>query len=49
LTLNEEMSIDNRYVDDTTLIATIFDKLSISTAELEAFYFSWICSSWILF
>ena len=30
-----DMSIDIRYADDTILISTIFDKLQLSTAELE--------------
>jgi hypothetical protein len=41
LTLNDEMSTDIRYADDTTLIAAIFEKLSISTSELEA-----SCKKW---
>jgi len=31
LTLNEELSINIRYADDTTLIATIFEKLYINS------------------
>jgi len=31
LTLNEELSIDIKYADDTMLIATILEKLTIST------------------
>ena len=30
-----DMSIDIRYADDTILISAIFDKLQLSTAELE--------------
>ena len=30
-----DMSIDIRYADDTILISTIFDKLQLSTAELD--------------
>ena len=33
--MSADMSIDIRYADDTTLITTIFDKLKITTGELE--------------
>ena len=33
--LNENMSVDIRYADDTTLIYAEFEKLQISTVELE--------------
>ena len=35
LQLTENLSCDIRYADDTTLIATVFEKLKLSTAELE--------------
>ena len=41
LELKENMSTELRYADDTTLVATIFEKLEISTAELET-----ACSKW---
>ena len=34
LSLTQEVSFDVRYADDTTLIAAVFEKLSISTEEL---------------
>ena len=33
--LNENMSIDFRYADDTKFISDIFEKLQLSTLELE--------------
>ena len=39
--LNENMSVDIRYADDTTLIVTIFEKLQLSTLELEQ-----ACQKW---
>ena len=39
--LSEEMSTELRYADDTTLIAAIFEKLELSTSELET-----ACSKW---
>ena len=33
--LNENMSVDVRYADDTTLISAVFEKLHLSTLELE--------------
>ena len=33
--LNENMSVDIRYADDTTLIYDVFEKLQLSTLELE--------------
>ena len=33
--LTNNLSTDIRYADDTTLISTIFEKLQLSTAELE--------------
>ena len=41
LTLNENLSIDTRYADGTTLIAAIFNKLSLSTEELESSCRKW--------
>ena len=35
LSLTENLSCDVRYADDTTLITTIFNRLKLSTAELE--------------
>ena len=35
LTYAMDISIDIRYADDMTLISAIFDKLQLSTAELE--------------
>ena len=35
ISLTQELSMDVRYADDTTLIAAIFEKLSLSTEELE--------------
>ena len=35
LHLDEQLSTDCRYADDTTLIAAIFEKLKLSTHELE--------------
>ena len=39
--LREDLSADIRYADDTILIATIFEKLQLSTAELEK-----TCKKW---
>ena len=33
--LNENMSVDIRYADDTTLISDVFDTMQLSTLELE--------------
>ena len=41
LKLNDHLSSDIRYADDTTLISAIFDKLGLSTSELEA-----SCQKW---
>ena len=41
LHLNEQLSTDGRYADDTTLIAAIFQKLKLSTHELGK-----ACSKW---
>lgn len=41
LHLNNNMVSDIRYADDTTLVSVIFDKLKISTDELEK-----ACSKW---
>ena len=35
LTLDDRLSTDIRYADDTTLIALVFEKLKLSTTELE--------------
>ena len=39
--LNENMSVDIRYADDTTLISAVFEKLQLSTLELEQ-----ACKKW---
>ena len=39
--LNENMSVDIRYADDTTLISAVFEKLQLSTFELEQ-----ACQKW---
>ena len=39
--LSEDMSADIRYADDTTLISVIFEKLKLSTQELEL-----ACQKW---
>ena len=39
--LNENMSVDIRYSDDTTLISAVFEKLQLSTLELEQ-----ACQKW---
>ena len=39
--LHDEMSLEERYADDTTLISAIFRKLSLSTRELEM-----ACKKW---
>ena len=39
--LNENMSVDIRYADDTTLISAVFEKLQLSTLELEQ-----ACQKW---
>ena len=41
LHLDDTLSTDVRYADDTTLIAQIFDKLKLSTRELES-----ACKKW---
>ena len=41
LTLNENLSIDTSYANDTTQIAAIFNKLSLSTEELESSCRKW--------
>ena len=41
LLLDGNISIDIRYADDTALLAAIFDKLSLSTSELEASCCKW--------
>ena len=41
LTYREKMSLDIRYADDTTLMSVIFEKLRLSTQELEA-----ACQKW---
>ena len=33
--LNENMSVDSRYAEDTTFISAVFEKLQLSTLELE--------------
>ena len=35
LKLNNDLTANIRYADDTTLIAAIFDKMKVSTKELE--------------
>ena len=39
--LNENMSVDIRYANDTTLISAVFEKLQLSTLELEQ-----ACQKW---
>ena len=39
--LNENMTVDIRYADDTTLISAVFEKLQLSTLELEQ-----ACQKW---
>ena len=39
--INNKLSTDIRYADDSTLLAAIFEKLELSTAELET-----ACSKW---
>ena len=39
--LDDEMSIDIRYVDDTTLVLAVFEKLQIATSELENACHKW--------
>ena len=39
--LNENMSVDIRYADDTTLISDVFEKMQLSTLELEQ-----ACQKW---
>lgn len=39
--LKDDMSIDIRYADDTTLISAVFEKLQMSTSELET-----ACRKW---
>ena len=41
LILSDKMSADIRYADDTTLISAMFEKLQLSTLELEA-----ACKKW---
>ena len=41
LQLDDEMSIDIRYADDTTLVSAIFEKLQIATSELENACHKW--------
>ena len=41
LKLTDSLSIDIRYADDTTLLSTIFEKLKISTEQLDA-----ACKKW---
>ena len=36
--LNENISFDIRYADDTTLISSVFEKLQLYTLELEQAY-----------
>ena len=40
--LNENMSVDIRYADVTTLIPAVFEKLQLSTLELEQ-----ACQKWV--
>ena len=35
LRLDDDMSIDIRYADDTTLVSSVFEKFKIATSELE--------------
>ena len=39
--LNENMPVDIRYSDDTALISAVFEKLQLSTLELEQTYQKW--------
>ena len=39
--LYDEISIDIRYADDTTLVSAVFEKLQISTSELENACHKW--------
>ena len=39
--LNENMSVDIRYADDTTLLSAVFETLQLSTLELEQ-----ACQKW---
>ena len=39
--LNENMSVNIRYADDTILISAVFEKLKLSTLELEQ-----ACQKW---
>ena len=39
--LNNDLSADIRYADDTTLVSVIFDKLKLSSQELEK-----TCQKW---
>ena len=39
--LNENMSVDIRYADDTTFISAVFEKLQLSTLELEQACHKW--------
>ena len=41
LRLDDEMSIDIRYADDTTLVSYVFEKLQIVTSELENACHKW--------
>ena len=41
ITWDEHMSFDIRYADDTTLVALVFDRLELSTAELQR-----ACTKW---
>ena len=41
LRLDDEMSIDIRYADDTTLVSAVFENLQIATSELENACHKW--------
>ena len=41
LHLNDSLSLDIKYADDTALLSTIFDKLKLSTSQLES-----ACKKW---
>ncbi len=41
LNYREKMSLDIRYADDTTLLSVFFEKLSLSTQELETACLKW--------
>ena len=41
LQLDDEMSIDIRYADDTTLVSAVFEKFQIETSKLENAYHKW--------